>query len=621
MRGSSPGQRGASTASQSSRPPGPPRSWVWVTGALAPALVVSTFAFRQHVVDLGDRVAMTRLTPQKTTEAGYVSSSACRACHPHEYQTWHRSYHRSMTQEAGPVTAKGVFSGQVITTRGLSFRLRRDEDRFLVDQQHENGAVTHHRLSMITGSHHMQIYWAANSEGVRTALPVAFLFQDQRWAPVMDIFINDPGMGDWNLPVWDTACVRCHSTGALPRGGVATRVGELGIACEACHGPGEAHVRANRNPLRRYAARLAGKDSTIVNPEHLDARAASEICGACHGVRWFQDSLDYMRNGARFHPGDTDDPTHPLVRPRHLSEPSWLAQAIDQESPTLLDDHFWSDGMVRVSGREYNGVRESPCFAGGRFSCLSCHSLHDSEPNDQLRREPEEEPCLACHARLRGASASTAHSHHRNGSTGNACLNCHMPYTTYGLLKSIRSHQVSIPSVKESVDVGRPNACNLCHLDRTLAWTDDALARWFGTRRVPLSADERRVAASILWLLEGDAGQRAIVADAMGRTSARDASGADWLAPLLSQLLVDPYSAVRYVAFRSLRSLPGYASMDYDYTAPPPLREAARREALARRRTALATRPELLQLGDGLWADELQRLLEQRDDRPVSLKE
>ena len=28
--------------------------------------------------------------------------------------------------------------------------------------------------------------------------------------------------------------------------------------------------------------------------------------------------------------------------------------------------------------------------------------------------------------------------------------------------------------------VGRPNACNLCHLDRTLGWTEQHLVRWYG---------------------------------------------------------------------------------------------------------------------------------------------
>src|SRR6185295_545853 len=28
---------------------------------------------------------------------GYATSAACRSCHPAEYQSWHQSYHRSMT--------------------------------------------------------------------------------------------------------------------------------------------------------------------------------------------------------------------------------------------------------------------------------------------------------------------------------------------------------------------------------------------------------------------------------------------------------------------------------------------------------------------------------------------
>ncbi|MCZ6560865.1 MAG: hypothetical protein O6931_08260, partial [Gammaproteobacteria bacterium] len=33
---------------------------------------------------------------------GFVSSTACRACHPGNYQSWHDSFHRTMTQAAVP---------------------------------------------------------------------------------------------------------------------------------------------------------------------------------------------------------------------------------------------------------------------------------------------------------------------------------------------------------------------------------------------------------------------------------------------------------------------------------------------------------------------------------------
>jgi hypothetical protein len=106
-----------------------------------------------------------------------------------------------------------------------------------------------------------------------------------------------------------------------------------------------------------------------------------------------------------------------------------------------------------------------------------------------------------------------------------------MPYTTYGLLKTIRSHQISSPSVKATLETGRPDACNLCHLDKTLAWTAEYLEKWYATPKPQLGDEEQSVAASLLWLLKGDAGQRAIVAQSLGWAPAQQASGTAWIAP------------------------------------------------------------------------------------------
>ena len=106
----------------------------------------------------------------------------------------------------------------------------------------------------------------------------------------------------------------------------------------------------------------------------------------------------------------------------------------------------------------------------------------------------------------------TAHTKHRAESTGSRCYNCHMPYTSYGLLRALRSHRISSPSVAASVETGRPNACNQCHLDKTLAWTADRLAEWYNISVPPLEDDDRTLPASMIWLLRGDAGQRALMA-------------------------------------------------------------------------------------------------------------
>ena len=73
------------------------------------------------------------------------------------------------------------------------------------------------------------------------------------------------------------------------------------------------------------------------------------------------------------------------------------------------------------------------------------------------------------------------------------------------------------------------------------------------------------LAAAVQWLLRGDAAQRVIAAWHFGWPDAHEASGTHWLAPHLAHLLEDPYGVVRYVAARSLRTLPGAERLDFDY--------------------------------------------------------
>jgi hypothetical protein len=233
--------------------------------------------------------------------------------------------------------------------------------------------------------------------------------------------------------------------------------------------------------------------------------------------------------------------------------------------------------------------------------------------------------CLQCHAAI--GTNLPAHTKHRPASTGSSCYNCHMPYTTYGLLRALRSHQISSPTAAASIDTGRPNACNSCHLDKTLAWTSDYLEKWYATPKVTLSEDEQTIAASLLWLLRGDAGQRALAAWSMSWPPAQHASGSGWMAVPLAMLLNDPYDAVRFIAHRSLRSLPGFDGFQYDFLAPSPDRLATTLKALDHwprtlrpgdRRTDATL---LLDAAGSPRMDAIIRLGLQRDDRPIVLRE
>ncbi len=603
--------------------------------------------------------------PVQVTGDGYVSSDTCRACHPSEYESWHGSYHRTMTQVATPDTVSADFDGvRVEAVHGSPMQLeRRGEELWAqFDDPGWEGPDPERprirrRVVMMTGSHHQNVYWyATGHDRGLNILPGAYLLAEDKWVPRSALVLHPPGQSLAMLDGhWNAVCIVCHTTqgrtafdtpyrsAPFAEQAIDTTVAEFGIACESCHGPAQAHLAANRNPLRRYASHLAGDgDPTIVQPATLDPVRSSQVCGQCHSVWEYYDPDDERRasrEGLPYRPGDELRDTRFIVQPA-ADRTSAEIRSLVAADPEFVRGSFWPDGTIRVSGREYNGLLDSPCFRDAEspertLSCFSCHAMHKTADDPRTVAAwadthqvsvgmDGDEACLQCHEPLRADPA--AHTRHAPESAGSRCYNCHMPYTSYGLLKAIRSHTVGSPSAAETVQVGRPNACNLCHLDKTLAWTAETLDEWYDIPVPPMRNGDRTVAAGLRWMLAGDAGLRALTAWSMGWRPAQEASGTTWMVPHLGEALGDPYDAVRFIAARSLRSLPGYANLDYDFTGPRQARVDTAVRVLREWRASPAARlrrePELLVDPRGeLRVDAMRRLFDARDRRPLFLRE
>jgi len=637
--------------------------WLLVPASLTwSALQLRTPPVPEHAVE--DR-------PIEAPDEGYVSSDTCEACHPGEYASWHRSYHRTMTQAATPENILGDFDGVHLEWKGRSYDLSIDDEAAWVELedpgQAGSGKRVKRKVVMSTGSHLDQLYWLDAGRDDRLIHPFAFYHSKRldRWLPVEAAYLADPETVDASLRPgdWNARCINCHTTGGTPRltsgagpnrrGSFDSRVVEFGIACEACHGPAEEHVRRNRDPVHRAAQHLQGEsDGSIVNPANLDSRQSSRICGSCHSI-----SVRAARHaGSRrqgferdtYRPGKPGPDSRVFIEPR-LMDPDYRAPGHErgrqaavlaelEAHPQLFESSFWSDGMVRISGRDYSAMIQSPCYERGELACSSCHSMHKS-PEDGRSLDAwahhqvdparyDNRACTQCHAGFEQPAELVAHTRHTADSSGSSCYNCHMPYTTYGMLKAIRSHEISSPSVQESVETGRPNACNLCHLDQTLAWTAERLEEGYGIAVPPLSEDERDISAGALWALRGEAGVRAVAAHAMGWQPAMAASGSEWMTPILSQLLADPYYAVRYIAADSLKKRERFANFEHDFIEPP----ARQQDVLFRARMIWSSQPIEIpsrdagravlrnEQGEFLFA-EMSRLLRDRDDTPVFLAE
>ena len=53
----------------------------------------------------------------------YVSSETCRSCHPSNYDSWHASYHRRMTQVASTETVATELDGFTSELAGKAYRI------------------------------------------------------------------------------------------------------------------------------------------------------------------------------------------------------------------------------------------------------------------------------------------------------------------------------------------------------------------------------------------------------------------------------------------------------------------------------------------------------------------
>lgn len=620
-----------------------------------PAMLVSVVAITSVGADLMRRNHRAVEVPTRPIEVkgeAYVQSINCRSCHPAEYNSWFQSYHRTMTRRATSENVKGDFANVDLELDGNRYTLGVENGIYWVELDiigvgaPDRRVRSRHRVELVTGSHHMQVYWYSTGELRELArIPFSYII-GEGWVPYRATFMQPPetlpevrpmhaGQGRWN----DT-CINCHTTHGRPRigddGSFLTAVAEFGIACEACHGPAEEHLRANQWPLRRFAEYFKeATDRTITQPAALAKVPASEVCAHCHGYFQFRDGeaeARWRKSGFAYRPGGSHGETQFLFQ-ASARELEPMVDRIMLNNPHLVRGNFWSDGMARTSSREYNDMVETGCYKRGNMSCMSCHRMHKDveDPrdfplwaDDQLERGMEtDQACLQCHSSYAGDIV--AHTHHPASSEGSRCYNCHMPYTDYGLLKSIRSHHIDSPDVADSVNTGRPGACNLCHLDRTLSWSAGYLEQWYGIAPPPLSTDEESIPASVLWVLQGDPGVRALLASGMSWSPAREVAKDDWLAPFLGILMDDPYDAVRYMAAGTLRTFDGFEEHEFDPIPRPHEREPLAPEILRRFQekgriprgigTNLAT-PK----GD-LTGGEINRLIDERDSRPLTLYE
>jgi predicted CXXCH cytochrome family protein len=516
-----------------------------------------------------DPIALQSSRPWLHREGGFVGAENCRACHLDHYASWRATFHATMTQLPQPEVVRGHFDGIAVPCDGGAVVPLARAGRFLMVVPAAAGKTREAEVALVVGSRRYQQYFERQVRGDGSALirlPILWHILAQRWLPLDTVFLEpDRDEVDSHAATWNDSCILCHNTGpeprlADPRDPVSasrfdSRVAELGIACESCHGPAAEHGRVRRDPLARYREHLGvSVAAAAVLPTHLEQERAIGVCGQCHGARLPQPLhriRAWLTTGPTYRPGD--------LLSEHATPITAATPVLGNTDPAAFALRFWSDGTPRLTAYEYQGIKQSACYLRGAMTCSSCHSMHAGDPRGQMRPDIQgNATCTQCHEKI--ARDLTGHTHHVESSAGSSCVECHMPRIVYGVTELHRSHRIDSPDAEREALSGRPHACTLCHVDRSPLWAGEQLRTLWGERfRVPATRRDRApidLPDAIASLHAGDAAARAVYAAAIGRPTATFADGA--AAPLRAHLAVamgDGYPMVRWLAQRSLASL------------------------------------------------------------------
>lgn len=241
------------------------------------------------------------------------------------------------------------------------------------------------------GSGSRGISYLVEHDGRLYQSPISWFSQKARW----DL---SPGYERDNVhfsrPI-EPSCLFCHANHVEPVEHAVNRYREPtfrghAIGCERCHGPGELHLRGQRI--------VGERDTTIVNPRHLEPALRDAVCEQCHLLGDYR--VDRLGRGT-----------------------------FDYRPGQMTSDYYLVFGRAVQGGTKAVGhveqMKASRCYreSKGELGCISCHDPHQV-PAPGERVEYFRRQCLACHER-QGCSLPRPARLAR--SPEDDCTRCHMP--------------------------------------------------------------------------------------------------------------------------------------------------------------------------------------------------
>ena len=385
--------------------------------------------------------------------ARFSGTQSCRPCHENFYQLWQDSYHGLAMQ---PVTGDFIRINihafdQDVQVGSDTFKVIRERDTLFFVETSSSGLVQRYPAVHTMGGKYIYYFLTPFPGGRLQVLPLAYDCDTERW-------YNNPESGvrhfeslddeslSWKSHsfTFNTTCYNCHVSQLETNYNLAynsynTTWREPGINCETCHGPSYDHivecVKAGEGNIP--------KDLRIVQTSIFDSEQHNSACGSCHAKATVI--------ARAFEPGGKFYDYFDLI--------------------TLEHPDFYADG--RDLGENYTMTtwEMNICATASDMHCVDCHT---SSGRYRFAQGNANNACMPCHSER--VENVTAHSFHKADSEGSKCISCHMPQTKFARMTR-SDHSFRPPMPRATIAFGSPNACNICHSDRSPEWAENEIRK------------------------------------------------------------------------------------------------------------------------------------------------
>ncbi len=384
-------------------------------------------------------------------KAVYVGRNKCIDCHTQEAEKWTGSHHDLAMQIPTDDSVAGDFNNVTLEHHGVTSTMFRRDGKFMINTEGEDGELHDFEIKFVFGVDPLQQYLVefdrregqSQDEVARLqVLRVSWDTRNNKWFHLDPPDVHEKLAPDDDLhwtgiaQRWNNMCADCHSTNLQKNyepqtNSYHTTFSEIDVSCETCHGPGSIHVELAEAKSFFWDRKhgyglpdLKGKDAETVERQ-------IQSCAPCHSRRRIVHPN--FSGGSNFHDHFASEPLRP--------------------------ETYHQDGQIMDEVYVFGSFIQSKMYHKG-IQCTDCHDPHSVKVKFDDNRL-----CTSCHQHPAKKYDTPEHHHHKQGSPGASCVECHMPETTYMAVDPRRDHSLRVPRPDLSLKIGTPNACVKCHLE------------------------------------------------------------------------------------------------------------------------------------------------------------